>query len=87
MMRWTVLSSDLIVFFPAAIYFVWVYFQRNVCGDVEKRSAPWLLAIILLNPCSILIDHGHFQVSSRVQAFNENIFLVDVDRLILSWML
>ncbi|KAJ8505822.1 hypothetical protein OPV22_006708 [Ensete ventricosum] len=61
MMRWTVLSSDLLVFFPAAIYFVWVYFQRNVGGDGEERSAPWLLAMILLNPCLILVDHGHFQ--------------------------
>ncbi|CAD5170150.1 unnamed protein product [Musa acuminata subsp. malaccensis] len=61
MMRWTVLSSDLLVFFPAAIYFVWVYFHRNVGGDGEERSAPWLLAMILLNPCLILVDHGHFQ--------------------------
>ncbi|WOK93716.1 putative dolichyl pyrophosphate Man9GlcNAc2 alpha-1,3-glucosyltransferase [Canna indica] len=61
MMRWTVLSSDLLVFFPAAIYFVWVYFQRQVGVHGEERSAPWLLAMILLNPCLILIDHGHFQ--------------------------
>ncbi|CAL9044052.1 unnamed protein product [Musa banksii] len=63
MMRWTVLSSDLLAFFPAAIYYVWVYFQRNVGGDGEERSAPWLLAMILLNPCLILVDHGHFQSS------------------------
>ncbi|XP_073104503.1 probable dolichyl pyrophosphate Man9GlcNAc2 alpha-1,3-glucosyltransferase isoform X2 [Elaeis guineensis] len=61
LMRWTVLSSDLLLFFPAALYFVWVYCRRNVGGDKEGRSAPWLLAMILLNPCLILIDHGHFQ--------------------------
>ncbi|KAG1371415.1 putative dolichyl pyrophosphate Man9GlcNAc2 alpha-1,3-glucosyltransferase [Cocos nucifera] len=63
LMRWTVLSSDLLVFFPAALYFVWVYCRRNIGGDKEGRSAPWLLAMILLNPCLILIDHGHFQMS------------------------
>ncbi|XP_042380705.1 probable dolichyl pyrophosphate Man9GlcNAc2 alpha-1,3-glucosyltransferase [Zingiber officinale] len=60
-MRWTVLSSDLLVLFPAAIYFVSVYFRRNVGGDAKGRSSPWFLAMILLNPCLILIDHGHFQ--------------------------
>ncbi|XP_020108916.1 probable dolichyl pyrophosphate Man9GlcNAc2 alpha-1,3-glucosyltransferase [Ananas comosus] len=64
LMRWTVLSSDLIVFFPAALYFVWVYRRVFVGGGVCDRdggSVLWLLAMILLNPCLILIDHGHFQ--------------------------
>lgn len=60
-MRWTVLSSDLLVLFPAAIYFVSVYFRRNVGGNAKEWSSPWFLAMILLNPCLILIDHGHFQ--------------------------
>jgi len=56
-MRWTVITSDLMVFFPAAVWFVCVY-----CRGKAEGSEPWLLAMILLNPCLILIDHGHFQV-------------------------
>lgn len=61
-MRWTVLSSYLLVFFPAALYFVCVYSRRNTGGGKEEGSALWLIAMLLLNPCLILIDHGHFQV-------------------------
>ncbi|XP_010278445.1 PREDICTED: probable dolichyl pyrophosphate Man9GlcNAc2 alpha-1,3-glucosyltransferase isoform X2 [Nelumbo nucifera] len=59
LMRWTVLSSDVIVFFPAALYFIIVFYtgRRDNC----KEDIAWHLAIILLNPCLILIDHGHFQ--------------------------
>ncbi|XP_058075190.1 probable dolichyl pyrophosphate Man9GlcNAc2 alpha-1,3-glucosyltransferase [Magnolia sinica] len=56
LMRWTVLSSDIFIFFPAALYFVAVYYA----GRSEKDSV-WQLAMILLNPGLILIDHGHFQ--------------------------
>lgn len=56
-MRWTVISSDLMLFFPSAFWFVWVY-----CKGKAEGSAPWLLVMVLLNPCAILIDHGHFQV-------------------------
>ncbi|KAL5218925.1 hypothetical protein ABZP36_019609 [Zizania latifolia] len=63
LMRWTVLSSDLVVFFPAALWFVWAYFKCGVGGIGEERRAgwTWLLAIVLINPCLVLIDHGHFQ--------------------------
>uniref|UniRef100_A0A0D9VTL4 Alpha-1,3-glucosyltransferase n=1 Tax=Leersia perrieri TaxID=77586 RepID=A0A0D9VTL4_9ORYZ len=63
LMRWTVMSSDLLVFFPAALWFVWAYFKSGVSGTGEERSAgwTWLLAICLINPCLVLIDHGHFQ--------------------------
>ncbi|PKA58561.1 putative dolichyl pyrophosphate Man9GlcNAc2 alpha-1,3-glucosyltransferase [Apostasia shenzhenica] len=60
LMRWTVMSSDFLVFFPAAVWFVTVYWKR-FDGSGREWSAPWLLAVILLNPCLILIDHGHFQ--------------------------
>ncbi|KAK8928635.1 putative dolichyl pyrophosphate Man9GlcNAc2 alpha-1,3-glucosyltransferase [Platanthera zijinensis] len=60
LMRWTVLLSDFLFFFPAAIVFVVVYCRR-FGGSWGEGSAPWLLAMILLNPCMILIDHGHFQ--------------------------
>ncbi|XAR71354.1 Dolichyl-P-Glc:Man(9)GlcNAc(2)-PP-dolichol alpha- 1-_3-glucosyltransferase [Bertholletia excelsa] len=59
LMRWTVLSSDALVFFPAVLYFVFTYYSAKRSG--HKRHVAWHIAIILLNPCLILIDHGHFQ--------------------------
>ena len=59
-MRWTVLSSDALIFFPAVLYFINVYYSGKPIK--EKTSVAWHIALILLNPCLILIDHGHFQV-------------------------
>ncbi|XP_004299982.1 PREDICTED: probable dolichyl pyrophosphate Man9GlcNAc2 alpha-1,3-glucosyltransferase [Fragaria vesca subsp. vesca] len=60
LMRWTVLSSDALVFFPAVFYFIVVYYSgRKQSGSMG--GIAWHIAIILLNPCLILIDHGHFQ--------------------------
>ena len=59
-MRWTVLSSDVLVFFPAVLYFVFVYHTGRESG--RKSEIAWHIAMILLNPCLILINHGHFQV-------------------------
>lgn len=56
LMRWTVLSSDLLVFFPAAIALVASYYKRR---RFEERA--WALGMILLQPALMLIDHGHFQ--------------------------
>lgn len=62
-MRWTVLSSDALVFFPAVLYFVFVYYSGQ--RSARKSDIAWHIAIILLNPCLILIDHGHFQVKFK----------------------
>lgn len=59
LMRWTVLSSDVLIFFPAVLYFVLVY--RASQNRNRKSDVAWHIAMILLNPCLILIDHGHFQ--------------------------
>ncbi|KAG7977629.1 hypothetical protein I3843_05G040300 [Carya illinoinensis] len=59
LMRWTVLSSDALVFFPAVFYFVFVYYSGRPHG--QKTDIAWHIAIMLLSPCLILIDHGHFQ--------------------------
>ncbi|KAK3147348.1 hypothetical protein QOZ80_3BG0281250 [Eleusine coracana subsp. coracana] len=63
LMRWTVLSSDMLVFFPAALWFVWAYMKGGVGVREEDRweGWMWLLAMVLINPCLVLIDHGHFQ--------------------------
>ncbi|KAG4131420.1 hypothetical protein ERO13_D09G205800v2 [Gossypium hirsutum] len=60
LMRWTVLSSDVLIFFPAVLYFVLVYRSMRF-GMGQNSDVAWHIAMILLNPCLILIDHGHFQ--------------------------
>lgn len=57
LMRWTVLSSDILVFFPAVFFFV-VAYARLIGGP---KHIAWHIALILLSPCLIIIDHGHFQ--------------------------
>jgi hypothetical protein len=56
-MRWTVLSSDILVFFPAVLVFVALYYHQHA-----NQEQAWALAMILLQPALMLIDHGHFQV-------------------------
>jgi hypothetical protein len=56
-MRWTVLSSDILVFFPAVLVFVALYYRQHA-----NQEQAWALAMILLQPALMLIDHGHFQV-------------------------
>ncbi|KAJ8750081.1 hypothetical protein K2173_013996 [Erythroxylum novogranatense] len=61
LLRWTVLSSDALIFFPAALYFVLVYYGNHPVSIGHKSNILWHITIILINPCLILIDHGHFQ--------------------------
>uniref|UniRef100_A0A804R7U0 Alpha-1,3-glucosyltransferase n=2 Tax=Zea mays TaxID=4577 RepID=A0A804R7U0_MAIZE len=63
LMLWTVLSSDLLVFFLAALWFVWAYMKLGVgiSGEERREGSMWLLAMVLISPCLVLIDHGHFQ--------------------------
>lgn len=51
--------SDVLIFFPAVMYFIIVYYSGIHEGS--KSGRLWHFAMILLNPCLILIDHGHFQ--------------------------
>uniref|UniRef100_A0A803M4E7 Alpha-1,3-glucosyltransferase n=1 Tax=Chenopodium quinoa TaxID=63459 RepID=A0A803M4E7_CHEQI len=59
LMRWTVLSSDILVFLPAVFYFALSYSASR--PRRHQSDVAWLVAMILLNPCLIVIDHGHFQ--------------------------
>eukprot|EP00250_Pteridium_aquilinum_P008093 c17665_g1_i1 orf=164-1666(+) len=56
LMRWTVLTSDGGVFFPAALAFAIVFYAGK-----KFEELTWALTVILLQPALILIDHGHFQ--------------------------
>ncbi|KAL1810101.1 hypothetical protein ACET3Z_027091 [Daucus carota] len=59
LMRWTVLLSDALIFFPAVLCFVTAYYSGQ--QGTHKNNIAWHTTIILLSPCLILIDHGHFQ--------------------------
>ncbi|XP_076940239.1 putative dolichyl pyrophosphate Man9GlcNAc2 alpha-1,3-glucosyltransferase [Bidens hawaiensis] len=58
LMRWTVLASDVLIYFPAVLWLIVAYAERL---KGHKSKIAWHVAMILLNPCLILIDHGHFQ--------------------------
>lgn len=73
-MRWTVLSSDVLIFFPAVLYFVLAYSSNN--SSFRKSDLAWQIAVLLINPCLILIDHGHFQVSIYIIAVFSADFLI-----------
>ena len=60
LMRWTVISSDALIFFPAVLYFIIVHYSQP--SRSRKTDLAWHITMLLLNPCLILIDHGHFQV-------------------------
>ncbi|KDD76692.1 ALG6, ALG8 glycosyltransferase, partial [Helicosporidium sp. ATCC 50920] len=57
LMRMTVLSSDFLVYIPAALWAGRVFGSRfgNERGTFLTRAA------LLLNPSLLLVDHGHFQ--------------------------
>lgn len=61
MMRWTVLSSDAMTFFLSVLYFIIACYSGRHSRRKNKSDVLWHIAVILLNPCLILIDHGHFQ--------------------------
>ncbi|XLS97382.1 hypothetical protein HN51_040117 [Arachis hypogaea] len=64
LMRWTMLSSDLLILFPAVLYFVIVCYGQP--SGSRKSDVGWHIALLLLNPCLIIIDHGIFQVCSAI---------------------
>ncbi|KAL1313544.1 hypothetical protein AAHE18_16G120300 [Arachis hypogaea] len=64
LMRWTMLSSDLLILFPAVLYFVIVCYGQP--SGSRKSDVGWHIALLLLNPCLIIIDHGHFQICIKI---------------------
>lgn len=63
LLRWTVVLSDMVTFFPAAVLAARVF---RPPGSAPKGRSPdkrelFVLAALLLNPANVLIDHGHFQ--------------------------
>ncbi|EMR11686.1 hypothetical protein PNEG_00122 [Pneumocystis murina B123] len=60
-MRMTVIVSDFIIYFPAVIRFS-RYWKRLEKGNALNTYSS--IALILLQPALILIDHGHFQYNN-----------------------
>ncbi|XP_023769325.1 probable dolichyl pyrophosphate Man9GlcNAc2 alpha-1,3-glucosyltransferase isoform X1 [Lactuca sativa] len=52
------LSQELESYSIVFLWFIIVYASQS---KGYKSNLPWHVAMILLNPCLILIDHGHFQ--------------------------
>jgi alpha-1,3-glucosyltransferase len=59
-MRTTVIVSEFIIYFSSVFVFVFWSFYRHDTAE-QKLTA---IAVILLQPALILIDHGHFQYNS-----------------------
>uniref|UniRef100_A0A4D5RLU0 Alpha-1,3-glucosyltransferase n=1 Tax=Ixodes scapularis TaxID=6945 RepID=A0A4D5RLU0_IXOSC len=57
-MRYTVLAADLLVFFPAVLFF-WSSVSSSF--RMKPRDLAIVSTLTLLSPGLILIDHGHFQ--------------------------
>ncbi|KAA8917715.1 hypothetical protein TRICI_000154 [Trichomonascus ciferrii] len=66
-MRATAIVSELVVYIPAAVWFV-RWFGRHVTkqNSIDQAMA---IAAILYQPALVLIDHGHFQYNSVMLGF------------------
>ncbi|PWY92797.1 ALG6, ALG8 glycosyltransferase [Aspergillus heteromorphus CBS 117.55] len=60
-MRGTVIASEYLIFIPAVVNFLRRYTRTQ---NVPVWSASIALVAILLQPATILIDHGHFQYNT-----------------------
>ncbi|KAG7443643.1 uncharacterized protein BT62DRAFT_321941 [Guyanagaster necrorhizus] len=58
-MRWTVVVLDAAVWVPAVFW--WARYRP---GSASSRARSASVVTILLNPCLLLIDFGHFQYNS-----------------------
>eukprot|EP00899_Mesostigma_viride_P024519 jgi/Mesvir1/5251/Mv15370-RA.1 len=78
-MRWSVIATDMLFFLPAVVLFIVTFYPRSrrtadgLLLDPPPASARppitracqlWALAVLVLQPSLILIDHGHFQYNN-----------------------
>ena len=81
-MRATVIISEYLVYVPAVIIFL-RHYGRN--QGVGKTSGLIALVAILMQPATILIDHGHFQYNTVMLGFVvASISSIFADRLLWS---
>ena len=65
-MRATVITSEYFVYIPAVIIFLRHYSRNQGTGGTSTAIA---LVAILMQPATILIDHGHFQYNTVMLGF------------------
>ena len=65
-MRATVVASEYLVYVPALIIFLRRYTRSEGVGATSASAA---LIAILMQPATILIDHGHFQYNTVMLGF------------------
>ncbi|KAF2432885.1 ALG6, ALG8 glycosyltransferase [Tothia fuscella] len=65
-MRATVLVSEYVTYIPAIVVFVRRYIQQQGVSSWEGSIA---LVAILMQPATLLIDHGHFQYNTVMLGF------------------
>lgn len=65
-MRATVLASEYVIYVPALVLCVW---QLGRLHGTEEWKRSVALTAVLLQPATILIDHGHFQYNTVMLGF------------------
>ncbi|GLC53216.1 hypothetical protein PLESTB_000720700 [Pleodorina starrii] len=69
-MRWSVIAADLLVYIPASLAAVHVFYgapsssstsTSSSTTTIRRRARSLALAALLFNPALLLVDHGHFQ--------------------------
>ncbi|GIM03471.1 hypothetical protein Vretimale_8246 [Volvox reticuliferus] len=75
-MRWTVIAADLLVYIPACLAAVYVFYGSSASPSslssspaastaaTARRARVLALIALLFNPAAIIIDHGHFQYNN-----------------------
>eukprot|EP00775_Hariotina_reticulata_P013468 gene13468-13594_t len=66
LLRWTVIMSDVLVYFPAALLASHVFSSTSTSSGNTPRAGGdqrqlFTLCAMLLQPALVLVDHGHFQ--------------------------
>jgi uncharacterized membrane protein YhaH (DUF805 family) len=84
-MRLTVILCDICIYFPAIILAIRAISDTSITGGSERRSSSppsrilALIFIALIQPASILIDHGHFQsVNTDLTLHHSSLFRLHI---------
>ncbi|EFJ46865.1 hypothetical protein VOLCADRAFT_62003 [Volvox carteri f. nagariensis] len=69
-MRWTVIAADLLVYIPACLAAIHVFYgapsspSAGSSSATAHRARTLALLALLFSPAAIIIDHGHFQYNN-----------------------
>ncbi|RYE94197.1 MAG: hypothetical protein EOO77_44480, partial [Oxalobacteraceae bacterium] len=77
-MRATVIVSEYLILVPAAVIFI--RHMSKLCGITTWESSVALTAV-LMQPATMLIDHGHFQYNAVMLGFSAIAFALGDGKL------